>query len=219
MTDSGGVYEASLPTGKYFIKETGTPTGYTANTNAYFAKIESEESIINIETEAGKGFINTPQKGTLKIIKQSEDDIVAGVKFKVTGTSLVGEKISLEVQTGADGTVTVPSLLVSNNAGYTITEVDTGIQYVVPQAQNFVINWNKTTEVTFINTFKKGNITLTKVDKEFPTNKLSGAEFNVYKDVNGTESTKLPQIRSTAGFLNLPKAYIPFRTFLSASIL
>ena len=125
----------------------------------------------------------------------------------------------MTVRTGTDGTVTVPNLYVSDNNGYTVTEIGTGIQYNVPPAQSFDIEWNKTTEITFINTFKKGNITLTKVDKEFPTNKLSGAEFNVYKDVNGTESTKLPQIRSTAGFLNLPKAYIPFRTFLSASIL
>ena len=185
MTDSGGVYEASLPTGKYFIKETGTPTGYTANTNAYFAKIESEESIINIETEAGKGFINTPQKGTLKIIKQSEDGKISGVQFRITGTSLIGRTVDMTVRTGTDGTVTVPNLYVSDNNGYTVTEIGTGIQYNVPPAQSFDIEWNKTTEITFINTFKKGNITLTKVDKEFPTNKLSGAEFNVYKDING----------------------------------
>ena len=210
---------SELPYGKYIVKETKAPTGFILDTNYYSVSIETDGKTYTVENEAGKGFVNSRQKGTLKVHKESEDDIIEGVKFKITGTSLIGEKISLEVQTGADGTVTVPSLLVSNNAGYTITEVDTGIQYVVPQAQNFVINWNRTTEVTFINTFKKGNITLTKVDKEFPTNKLSGAEFNVYKDVNGTESTKLPQIRSTAGFLNLPKAYIPFRTFLSASIL
>ena len=33
--------------------------------------------------------------------------------------------------------------------------------------------------------FVRGNITLTKVDADYPDNKLTGAEFEVYKDVNG----------------------------------
>ena len=33
--------------------------------------------------------------------------------------------------------------------------------------------------------FVRGNISLTKVDKDFPDNKLSGAVFEVYKDLNG----------------------------------
>ena len=38
--------------------------------------------------------------------------------------------------------------------------------------------------VGFINKPIKGNITLTKVDKEYPDNKLGGATFEVYKDNN-----------------------------------
>ena len=36
-----------------------------------------------------------------------------------------------------------------------------------------------------VNYFIKGNIALTKVDKDYPDNKLSGAVFEVYSDING----------------------------------
>ena len=40
-------------------------------------------------------------------------------------------------------------------------------------------------EITVTDEFVRGNISLTKVDKDFPDNKLSGAVFEVYKDLNG----------------------------------
>ena len=40
-------------------------------------------------------------------------------------------------------------------------------------------------EIELVNYFIKGNIELTKVDKDYPDNKLTGAEFEVYTDTNG----------------------------------
>lgn len=39
-------------------------------------------------------------------------------------------------------------------------------------------------EIEIINKLVRGNITLTKIDADYPDNKLTGAEFEVYKDVN-----------------------------------
>ena len=39
-------------------------------------------------------------------------------------------------------------------------------------------------EIKIVNKFLKGNIALTKVDKEYPDNKLTGAEFEVWQDSN-----------------------------------
>jgi uncharacterized surface anchored protein len=39
-------------------------------------------------------------------------------------------------------------------------------------------------EIDIVNEFIRGNITLTKVDADYPENKLSGATFEVYKDNN-----------------------------------
>lgn len=40
-------------------------------------------------------------------------------------------------------------------------------------------------EIELVNYFIKGNIALTKVDEDYPDNKLSGAVFEVYTDTNG----------------------------------
>ena len=40
-------------------------------------------------------------------------------------------------------------------------------------------------EVEIVNEYVYGNIKLTKVDEDYPENKLTGATFEVYKDVNG----------------------------------
>ena len=40
-------------------------------------------------------------------------------------------------------------------------------------------------EVQIVNKYVHGNIKLTKVDADYPDNKLLGAVFEVYKDKNG----------------------------------
>ena len=40
---------------------------------------------MTVENEAGRGFVNTPQVGSLKIIKTSSDGKIEGFSFQVTG--------------------------------------------------------------------------------------------------------------------------------------
>src|SRR5699024_4535913 len=42
-----------------------------------------------------------------------------------------------------------------------------------------------TIEITMENEHIKGNVQLTKLDEDYPDNKLTGAEFKIYSDVNG----------------------------------
>ena len=44
-------------------------------------------------------------------------------------------------------------------------------------------------EITIENQRIYGNLRLTKVDKDYPDNKLTGAEFEVYRDSNGDKKT------------------------------
>ena len=39
-------------------------------------------------------------------------------------------------------------------------------------------------EIEIVNEFIRGNIALTKVDADYPDNKLTGATFEVYKDLS-----------------------------------
>ena len=42
-------------------------------------------------------------------------------------------------------------------------------------------------EISLANERIYGNLRLTKVDKDYPDNKLTGAEFEVYRDTNGNK--------------------------------
>ena len=53
--------------------------------NVYPVSIEENGKTYNVENEAGKGFLNEAQKGSLKIIKTSSDGKVEGFSFRVIG--------------------------------------------------------------------------------------------------------------------------------------
>lgn len=87
LTETGiGVYEMSdLLYGGYFVKETKAPEGFYPDDNAYYFEITENGKTVTVENEAGKGFVNAPQVGSLKIIKTSSDGKVEGFSFHVTG--------------------------------------------------------------------------------------------------------------------------------------
>ena len=53
--------------------------------NAYYFEITEDGKTVTVENEAGRGFVNAPQVGSLKIIKTSSDGKVEGFSFHVTG--------------------------------------------------------------------------------------------------------------------------------------
>lgn len=74
-----GVYQMSdLRYGKYLVRETKAPEGFLLDTNVYPVSIEEDGKIYTVENEAGVGFINAAQKGSLKIVKTSSDGKVEG---------------------------------------------------------------------------------------------------------------------------------------------
>ena len=87
LTETGiGVYEmADLLYGGYFVKETKAPEGFYLDDNAYYFEITEDGKTVTVENEAGKGFVNAPQVGSLKIIKTSSDGKIEGFSFRVAG--------------------------------------------------------------------------------------------------------------------------------------
>lgn len=87
LTETGiGVYEmADLLYGGYFVKEAKAPEGFYLDDNAYYFEITEDGKTVTVENEAGRGFVNAPQVGSLKIIKTSSDGKVEGFSFHVTG--------------------------------------------------------------------------------------------------------------------------------------
>ena len=129
LTETGiGNYEmADLLYGGYFVKETKAPEGFYLDGNAYYFEITEDGKIVTVENEAGKGFVNAPQVGSLKIIKTSSDGKIEGFSFRVTGPNgYVGV-----FTTDKNGEILIENLRIGE---YVVSEVSDGASsaYVLP---------------------------------------------------------------------------------------
>ena len=149
-------------------------------------------------------FSNTLKRGSLEIIKSSEDNLVEGVKFHLYGTSLSGLPVDEYAVTDANGVARFENVLISGFTPYTVEEIDTATRYVIPASQTAPIEWEKVTSRSFTNILKKFNVTVTKSDAQTGTAQgdasLAGAVYGIYKgeelidtyttDKNGQFTTK-----------------------------
>lgn len=115
--------------------------------------------------------------GDMKLVKTSEDGIVAGINFTVTGA----KGFSKTVTTNANGEIDISNLAPGT---YTITEENID-RYVPNQSQTITVSSGKTSSVSFYNMLKKFRVTVTKQDYEKGhaqgDAKLSGAVYGLFK--------------------------------------
>lgn len=164
------------------------PGSYTV-TEITDSKYETQKSqTVNVESgkTATVTFENILKKGSLEVVKTSEDNFNEGVKFHLYGTSLSGASIDLYATTNADGVATFKDVLVSGDKPYTLEEVDTADRYVLLKTQTATIEWNKVTQRSFENVLKKWNLTVTKTDAETKSVQgdatLVGAVYGIYNN-------------------------------------
>lgn len=115
--------------------------------------------------------------GDMKLVKTSEDGIVAGINFTVTGAN----GFSKTVTTNANGKIDISDLTPGT---YTITEENID-RYVPNQSQTITVSSGKTSAVSFYNILKKFRVTVTKQDYEKGhaqgDAKLGGAVYGLFK--------------------------------------
>lgn len=128
-------------------------------------------------------FHNTLKRGSLEVIKTSEDHLIEGVKFHLTGASLSGLPVDEYAVTDSTGKAVFSDVLIGT--GYVLSEVDTDVRYVIPEDQTAAVEWSKVTHKSIHNVLKKWNATVTKSDSATGTPqgdaKLTGAVYGVYK--------------------------------------
>lgn len=129
LTETGtGVYEMpDLIYGGYFVKEQKAPEGFYLDENAYYFEIIENGKTVTVENEAGKGFVNASQVGSLKIIKTSSDNKVEGFSFRVTGLNGYSEIFT----TDKNGEILIENLRIGE---YMISEVSDSASaaYILP---------------------------------------------------------------------------------------
>ena len=138
---STGIYEMShILYGGVFVRETKAPEGFLLDENAYYVEITENGKIYEVENEAGVGFTNMAQTGSLRIEKTSSDGKVEGFSFRVTGANGYDQTF----KTDKNGEIFIEGLRVGD---YTVSEVSDGASanYVLPADKTVTIFADKTT--------------------------------------------------------------------------
>lgn len=148
---SDGVYQTNdLLYGSYLVKEKTAPVGFYLDPNAYAFQITENGVTVIVENEAGKGFINNVQTGSIRIEKTSEDKVVKGFTFKVEGTDITGQPFSKQYVTDENGEIHIEGLRVGD---YVISEVanEATEKYELPPDVTVTVLEGKTTVAKFHN--------------------------------------------------------------------
>ena len=123
--------------------------------------------------------VKTETYGTAKIVKTSEDGIVSGITFNISGTDILGNKVDKNVTTGENGQVKEKLL----PGTYLVKELPVE-RYVTPSAQYVTIESGQTATVHFSNILKKFRVRVVKSDADTGTAQgdatLAGATYGIY---------------------------------------
>ncbi len=165
MTEiEAGVYRFDgLTFGKYILKEIEAPKYYELDPNEYPFEIVEDGDVRVIETLAGTGFINKPQKGSLVITKRSSDGKLEGFSFRITGKAFTGQDYDEVFTTDKDGRIVVEGLRVGE---YTVSEIadESNVRYILPDDETVLIPANNAAEMEMINDENVIPFELTKKD-------------------------------------------------------
>lgn len=145
-----GLYQMKdLVYGNYFLHEKESPEFFQRDENYYPFSIKENGAVVRIETEAGVGFLNKAQTGSLKVVKTADDDNIEGRTFKITGTDFMGNPYEQEFQTDENGEINV-ELRVGE---YTVSEAagEDSEKYILPDDQTVEIKAGETTTVKMHN--------------------------------------------------------------------
>ena len=137
-----GVYSLEgLVYGEYYLKETKAPEYFVRDVNFYYFQIVNDGETVEVSNDKlGKGtFINSPQKGEIKIVKTSYDNKVEGFKFEVSGTTYTGQTFSKIYTTDKNGIIRINDLRAGE---YTIHEVkdEASAGYLLPEDKQLTID-------------------------------------------------------------------------------
>lgn len=187
LTDSNGnAVKTGIPYGSYVAIESRAPEGYERdNTERPFdIPQKNEDGTVTDIADISISVKNTKSRYALKIIKTDFDDTkktLANTKFAVRGGGFYAE-----VETGADGTVTVE---VPAAGEYSITEIAPPVGYTIdPNTYTVHVSGHTAAgaEVPFTARNYKTKVALNKVDEK--GNRLKGAEFSIF-DADGKQVT------------------------------
>ena len=183
--------KTDLPIGSYYVKELATDEHYILSDTKYPVNFEyagQDTATVKIDANNGKTIENDLIYGSVSGKKVDEDGNALGGAligiFRTSDSEFTKENALMTTVSAEDGS-------------FSFENIPFGAWYIreIEQPTGFVLNDtvypvtveqnSQVVEVEIVNKHIRGNITLTKVDADYPENKLTGATFEVYKDNNG----------------------------------
>ncbi len=191
--DENGTATANtdLPFGSYYIKEIATDEHYILSDTQYpftFEYAGQDTETVEIKVNDGKPIENKLIYGSVSGKKIDENGEALGGAligiFKADETEYTKEHAIMTATSEKDGSFSFAKVPYGK---WIVREIEAPEGFVLDDTSYEVnIGENEQViEVEITDEYVHGNIELTKVDADYPDNKLTGATFDVYKDVNG----------------------------------
>ncbi len=175
----------------YTIKETSVPGRYTTPDNQT-VKLTNGTTTVN--------FTNSLRRGTLAVLKTSDDNLNGSRTFSVKGSN----GYTGTMTTGKDGKASISNLPVYDSENkliqYTVIETGTPSRYVVPSPVTVTLETNKTITANFKNSLKRGTLAVLKTSDD----NLNGSRTFSVKGSNGYTGTMTTGKDGKASISNLP---------------
>ena len=191
--DENGAATANtdLPFGSYYVKEIATDEHYILSDTQYpftFEYAGQNTETVEIKVNDGKPIENKLIYGSVSGKKIDENGEALGGAligiFKADETEFTKEHAIMTATSEKDGSFSFAKVPYGK---WIVREIEAPEGFVLDDTSYEVnIGENEQViEVEITDEYIHGNIELIKVDADYPDNKLTGATFEVYKDVNG----------------------------------
>ncbi len=179
-----------LPMGNYYVKEIAANEAYLTSDTKYPVNFEyagQDTAIVHLAVNDGEPIENKLIYGSVSGKKTDEDGkglggAVIGI-FKTGTEEFTKENAILTTTSKDDGSFSFAKVPYGS---WIIREVESPKGFVLSEEEIPVTigKVDEVVEIELVNEFITGNIELTKVDKDYPDNKLTGAVFEVFADTN-----------------------------------
>lgn len=187
-------FKSDVPVGaKLYVKEYSTDNHYMISEKMYpvvFDYEGQETAVVNVAVNSGEAVTNDLIRGSIAGKKVDEDGVtIEGAVFGlfhenetefVTDTAIL---ISKSNENGIFGFSDVPY------GNWIVRELQPATGFVLNETAYPVTisEHEQLIEIEFENRFIRGTVQTTKVDAQYPENKLTGAVFEIYVDADGNK--------------------------------
>ena len=186
------VVKTDLPMGSYYVQELATDNAYILSDEKYpvvFEYAGQDIAQVNLTVNNGEAITNQLKYGSVSGMKVDQDG-------NGLGGALIGLFKSDDMEFTADNALMTATS--ADDGSFSFANVPYGSWFIreIKQPVGYTLNdtvWNviisenaQIVEIQIENKLIHGNVSLTKVDAEYPDNKLTGAVFEIYTDTNGS---------------------------------